>query len=140
MLQKKRSIRFFILISLLLLGICLENVKTNSLFAYAVSVSSDGASSDSRSAITPAGKTSPIPLFVSEKSSGHQENAIGIKRRFEKINLRTIRLELSCYGIAGISLPALTAVRSLVIQEISRNIPIHIIITSYIHLKDGRKS
>lgn len=139
MKQKKRSIRLFILISLLLVGICLETVKTNSLSAYAASVSSDVSSADPGSAITPAGKPSPIPLFVSEKSSGHQETAISTKRRFEKADFRTIRSVFSCFDTAKGALSNFSTIQSMATQEISRNISSHMIITSYIHLKDGQK-
>ena len=140
MKQKKKSIRFFILISLLLLGICFETVRANSLFAYAASVSGQEAPIDHSSAITPAGKSLPIPLYVSEESSGHYETAIGLKRCSEQIRLRLSRSVLSCFGVAGTCMPHLSSVKSLAIQEISRNIPSHMVIASYIHRKDGQKS
>ena len=138
MKQKKNYIPLFILISFLLLGICLETIKTD--FFFPCTVSDSEFPLDHQSAITPAGKSSPIPLFVQEKPSGHQGTAISLRRRFEKSSMGIDRFGLSDLCIAGVSLPKIHSAGSSMIQEISRNKPSHMIITSYIHHKDGRKS
>lgn len=140
MKQKKRTIRLFIFIFLFLLGVCFETVRANSLFVYAASVSGQESPIDCGSAITPAGQSLPIPMYVSEGSAGHREAAIGLKRRSEQMRLRLSRSVLSCFGIAGVSLPKISSASSWAAREISRNIPSHMVIISYIHLKDGQKS
>lgn len=138
--HQKRTIGLFLFICMLLLGICLENVQTYSLSAYASSELSDSPSAHPESEIVPAGKTFPVQRFMPGKTFASENAVVNTRRGFSKTSCRTGRQGFAFLCAFLALLHKNSSTHSFLAHEISFNIPKHIIIIQYIHFKDGQKS
>lgn len=137
---RKNPIRLFVLVCLLFLGICLENVQTDSLSACVSTDLSGSLSAHPESLITSAGKTSPVWQFVPGKASSSQEAVVNIRRSFGKTYRRLNRIKYDFLCIFHTLLQNNSFIHSFLTHGIFLNFPNHIIIIRYIHLQDGKKS
>ena len=138
--HQKRTIGLFLLICLLLLGICLENVQTYSLSACASLDLSNFTSAHPESEIIPAGKTFPVQRFMPGKTFSSENAVVNTRRGFGKADYRTGRQGFAFLCAYLALLHKNSSTHSFLAHGISHNIPKHIIIIQYIHFKDGQKS
>lgn len=136
----KRTIGLFVLVCLLLLGVCLENVQTDSLSACISLDLSGSLSAHPESVITSAQKTSPVRQFVPGKSSSTPEAVVNTRRSFGKTYRRLNRLGYDFLCTFHALLQNNSFIHSFFTHGVSFNLPNHIIIIRYIHLQDGQKS
>lgn len=138
--HKKRTIGLFLLICLLLLGICLENVQTYSLSACASLELSNFTSAHPELEIIPAGKTFPVQRFMPGKIFSSENAVVNTRRGLGKTDYRAGRQGFAFLCAFLALLHKNSSIHSFLAHGISYNIPKHIIIIQYIHFKDGQKS
>ena len=138
--RQKRTPGLFLLICLLLLGICLENVQTDSLSACASLELSNSPSTHPESEIISAGNTFPVQRFMPGKTFSSENAVVNTRRGFVKTDCRTGRQGFAFLCAFLALMHKNSSTHSFLAHEISFNIPKHIIINQYIHFKDGQKS
>lgn len=139
MRRAKNNLCFLFLISILLLGTCLGNIRTGLIFAHSFSASADASSTD-QATIAPAGKNLPIQIFLNKKESASQETAVHIKRSSQRPNLHSGRADSALLS----SIEQLRAGQNpfsfyTVCNHIQTLLG-HMVIIHYIHHQDGQKS
>lgn len=92
------------------------------------------------SSITPSGKHIPTQEYLSTQYSGTQETVSAARSRSVRLLSRTVRHITAGLFYGGFSVASFAVSGQLSYQQIPAFCPYSIIITNYIHQKDGRKS
>ena len=92
------------------------------------------------SAITPAGKHIPLQEYLSDQYSGTQETVSAARSRSVRLLSRTVRHITAELFYGGFFAASFAVSGQLSYQQVPTFCPCGIIITNYIHQKDGRKS
>lgn len=92
------------------------------------------------SAITPAGRHIPAQEFLSNQYSGTQETVSAARSRSVRLLSRTVRHITAGLFYGGFFAASFAVLGQLSYQQVPTFCPCGIIITNYIHKKDGRKS
>lgn len=92
------------------------------------------------STITPSGKHIPTQEYLSTQYSGTQETVSAARSRSVRLLYRTIRHITAGLFYGSFSAASFAVLGQLSYQQIPDFCPCSIIITNYIHQKDGQKS
>lgn len=92
------------------------------------------------SAITPAGKHIPLQEYLPGQYSGTQETVSAVRSRSVRLLSRTVRHITATLFYGGFFAASFAVLGQLSYQQVPAFCPCGIIITNYIHQKDGRKS
>lgn len=91
-------------------------------------------------AITPAGKHIPLQEYLSDQYSSTQETVSAARSRSVRLLSRTVRHITAELFYGGFFAASFAVLGQLSYQQVPTFCPCSIIITNYIHQKDGRKS